>query len=155
MRHFFASGMDGTDEERSDIDSEEESETEPNSLLIEDCWNQVSSLHKRQIGLNSRYSNAHSFKQLVYPSLSLVQRLKLNSKLVEHRGCVNALQFNNEGLILFISEYFRRRLITNCVLLIFCHSTDNVLHLCLRGYIVLYFQFKYFPYIEKKIIHID
>ncbi|XP_075224275.1 DDB1- and CUL4-associated factor 8-like [Lycorma delicatula] len=63
-------------------------------------WFVVQEVINRQLGVGSKYVGSELFQQRCYGSLHAVQRLELMYKLEAHRGCVNALNFNQSGSLL-------------------------------------------------------
>ena len=56
-------------------------------------WNPVRCTLRRSLGL----FGCHQFRETALASKSFVQRLELSCKLKFHDGCVNSLNFNDEG----------------------------------------------------------
>ncbi|KAJ9586608.1 hypothetical protein L9F63_019801, partial [Diploptera punctata] len=95
-------GSDDQKTEISDSDREEE-EITPSVLLKQKPkhkWFVMQEVVNRQKGVSGRCQGAELFQQRCYGSLHSVQRLELMYKLEAHRGCVNALHFNNSGTLL-------------------------------------------------------
>ena len=64
----------------------------------------MNALFFRQYGYSSNRHSSFSFLQSYKDSLHVAQRLELMSKLEFHRGCVNALGFNDTGDLLASSS---------------------------------------------------
>ena len=60
------------------------------------AWRTLPELNHRQLGLTS----PHPFTKRASASLSLVQRLEMQTRLEFHEGCVNTLNFNSSGELL-------------------------------------------------------
>ncbi|KAL8625325.1 hypothetical protein ACOMHN_044468 [Nucella lapillus] len=63
-------------------------------------WRAVRDLRRREIGASNRFMLPTVFRQSVQGSLQMVERLCLEHKMEHHRGCVNALHFNQQGTML-------------------------------------------------------
>lgn len=87
-------------------DSEEETEMDyDSSKMPKHTWKAISDLYSREYG-HSTKTPASLFREKVTSSLQMVQRFCLQYKMEYHDGCVNALNFNRIGELIFILLFF-------------------------------------------------
>ena len=89
-------GNRNTEENGSRPESEEEEE-DIDVGPPRDPWSPLLKVRAREWGVNNRTYGAEKFRADCGASVRLVQRLKRQSKLENHEGCVNALHFNQSG----------------------------------------------------------
>ena len=89
---------DPLSDDKSDSDAEEEDDAmEVEGPPIKDIWHPLFELRQREVG-SANHVPAHMiFRNKTTGSLQMVQRMKLQTKLQHHDGCVNALHFNKAG----------------------------------------------------------
>ncbi|CAH0561312.1 unnamed protein product [Brassicogethes aeneus] len=84
----------------SDLDSENEECAVLKKEKPKHNWFAIKELSGRQNGYSARLQGSELFQRRCYGSLRNVQRLELMSKLEEHDGCVNSLNFHPDGGLL-------------------------------------------------------
>ncbi|XP_026282323.1 DDB1- and CUL4-associated factor 8 isoform X1 [Frankliniella occidentalis] len=98
--HFDSDDSESDAEEGAGKEENEE-EKKYNKCLSKEVpkhkWNVTTSVINRQIGMRTHQQEPQLFQQHCYGSLHCVKRLELMYKLDEHRGCVNAISFNQSG----------------------------------------------------------
>ena len=80
------------DDDDSDNDDDGEEVTLP-----KDPWSPLLQVRARELGQSHRTYADYKFRANCGASVNLVQRLKKQSQLENHEGCVNALHFNQSG----------------------------------------------------------
>ena len=69
--------------------------------LSKDLWFHVKELRQREIGFRDKKSGNVGFWNRIGGSINFVQKLSLYTRYEFHKGCVNALNFNESGILLF------------------------------------------------------
>lgn len=68
--------------------------------VAKDQWQQMTDIYGRQLGRQTVTMPDINFQRRVGGSLGLVQKLELYTKYERHKGCVNALSFNDSGTLI-------------------------------------------------------
>lgn len=76
------------------------------TTAAKDHWRQVSDIFGRQLGRRTVTMPDVNFQRRVGGSLGMAQRLELYTKYERHKGCVNALNFNDSGICYFRAYSF-------------------------------------------------